>query len=191
MKKSLNRIVLGLKLVEHKSEKPKFLGDPNSYLSIQGGGEVGGIQKTQTETIEDPNWNNMSCFLHFDQLSSLGLLGWSPEVERNFLNMNISFFDDLGGLLSHFGCLSLLGLLGRSPEVECNPKTSISFFDDLGGLFYILVNFCCLDHLANHQKLNIIYKNEYFIFWWLRGPFVTFQLTFIAWIARSITRSWA
>ena len=120
------------------------------------GGEGGGIHKTQTETRQDPNWNNMSCLLHFEQLSSLGLLGWSPEVERNFLKMNISFFDDLGGLLSHFGCLSLLGLLGRSPEVECNPKTSISFFDDLGGLFCILVNFCCLDHLANHQKLNVI-----------------------------------
>ena len=47
----MNRIVLGLKLVEHKSEKPKFLGDPNSYLAIQGGG----IQKAQTETTEDPN----------------------------------------------------------------------------------------------------------------------------------------
>ena len=54
---------------------------------------------------------------------------------------------------------------------------SISFFDDLGVLFCILVNFCCLDHLVDHQKLNIIYKNEYFILWWLRGPFVTFQLT--------------
>ena len=50
--KRLNRIVLGLKLVEHKSEKPKFLSDPNSYLSIQ---ERGGIEKIQTETTEDPN----------------------------------------------------------------------------------------------------------------------------------------
>ena len=55
--KKLNRIVLGLKLVEHKSEKSKFLSDPNSYLSIWGGGEEG-IKKTQTETTEDPNWNN-------------------------------------------------------------------------------------------------------------------------------------
>ena len=52
--KKLNRIALGLKLVEHKSEKPKFLGDPISYLSIGGGG----VQKTQIETAEDTNWNN-------------------------------------------------------------------------------------------------------------------------------------
>ena len=52
VKKRLNRIVLGLKLVECKSEKPKFLSDPNPYLAILGGGV---IQKTQTETTEDPN----------------------------------------------------------------------------------------------------------------------------------------
>ena len=54
MKKRLNRIVLGLKLVERKSEKPKFLTDLNSYLSIWvgGGGGVreGDIEKTLTET---------------------------------------------------------------------------------------------------------------------------------------------
>ena len=58
--KKLNRIVLGLKLVEHKSEKPKFLGDP-IFLPFQWGG-TGAYrrprlkqQKTQTETTEDPN----------------------------------------------------------------------------------------------------------------------------------------
>ena len=56
--------------------------------------------------------------------------------------------------------------------------------------FHILINFHHMNHLADHQKLNIIYKNEYFIFWWLRGSFVTFWLTFIAWIAWLITRSW-
>ena len=69
--KKLNRIVLGLKLVEHKSEKPKFLGDPISYLSIwvEEGVGVGDTedpdlnnrrprlkqQKTLTESTEDPN----------------------------------------------------------------------------------------------------------------------------------------
>ena len=59
VKKRLDRIVLGLKLVECKSEKPKFLGDPNSYLAIGGGGAYRRPrmkqQKTQTETTEDPN----------------------------------------------------------------------------------------------------------------------------------------
>ena len=36
---------------------------------------------------------------HFSQLSSLGSLGQSSEVERN-PKMNISFFDDLGALFS-------------------------------------------------------------------------------------------
>ena len=52
-----------LKLVECKSEKPKFLCDPNSYLAIGGGGwGAWGVQKTQTETTEDPNGNNISFF---------------------------------------------------------------------------------------------------------------------------------
>ena len=41
------QIVFGFKLVECKSEKPKFLGNPNSYLAIRGGGHR-----------EDPDWNN-------------------------------------------------------------------------------------------------------------------------------------
>ena len=46
-------------------------------------------------------------------------------------------------------------------EVECNPKMSIPFFDDLGGLFHISVEFCHSDHLADHQKLNIIQKRAF------------------------------
>ena len=70
--KKLNRIVLGLKLVECKSEKPKFLGDPIFLPFHLGWREgVGGghtedpdlnnrkprlkQQKTLTETTEDPN----------------------------------------------------------------------------------------------------------------------------------------
>ena len=40
-------------------------------------------------------------FLHFSQCLSLRLLGRSSEVERN-PKMNISFFDDLGGLFFNF-----------------------------------------------------------------------------------------
>ena len=50
--KKLNRIVLGLKLVERKSEKPKFLSDPISYLSIRGVGAGGAYRRP---TTEDPN----------------------------------------------------------------------------------------------------------------------------------------
>ena len=107
-----------------------------------------------------------------------GNWSWTQGKHREFnLNLNvatlISFFNDLGGLFSHFGwCLSL-GLLGQSSEIERNPKMNISFFDDLGGLFYsILVNVCCLDHLADYQKLNVIHKH--FIFWWLCRPFSHF-----------------
>ena len=49
--------------------------------------------------------------------------------------MNISFFDDLGGLFAHFGQRLSLGSFGQSSEIEHNPKTNSSFFDDLGGLF--------------------------------------------------------
>ena len=139
-KKRLNRIVLGLELVERKSDRPKFLSNPNSYLAIQGW--VGAYrrpklkqQKTLTET-----------------LSSLGLLGRSSEVEHN-INMSISFFHDSGGLFPHFSQLLLLGLHSRSSEVECNPKMSISFFDDLGPLFHILVNFYPSDRSTDYQKL--------------------------------------
>ena len=93
----------------------------------------GGVQKTQTETTEDPYLNNRRpllkqhfIFSHFDKLSSLRSLVQSSEVERN-IKMSISFFDDLGGLFLHFSQLSLLGLLSQSSEVERNPKTSISF----------------------------------------------------------------
>ena len=75
--------------------------------------------------------------------------------------MNISFFDDLGGLFSHFGQHSLPGLLSQSPEIERNPKMNISFFDDLGAFFHILVNIHCLDCLADHQKLNVIQKQTF------------------------------
>ena len=72
--------------------------------------------------------------------------------------MSISNFDDLLGLFLHFGQLLSLTLLSQSSEVERNPKMSISFFDDLGDIFCILVNFHHSDHLADHQKLNIIQK---------------------------------
>ena len=42
VKKRLNRIVLALNLVQCKPEKPKFLGNPNSYVTLGGGWVVGG-----------------------------------------------------------------------------------------------------------------------------------------------------
>ena len=95
--------------------------------------------------------------LHFGQLLSLRSLSQSSEVEHN-PKLSISFFDEFGGLFLHFGQLSSLRSFGRSSEDECNPKMSIPFFDDLRGFFHISVNFCCSDHSANHQKLNVIQK---------------------------------
>ena len=53
----------------------------------------------------------------------------------------------------------------------------------------MFINLHHLDRLTDHQKLNVIYKNEYFLFLLLMGPLGTLQLTFIAQIARSITTS--
>ena len=92
----------------------------------------------------------------------------------------------------HFGRCLPLRLLSRSSEVEHNLKPSISFFDDLGGLFCISVDFCCLDQLADHQKLNVIQRWAFY-FWWHGGPFFflfVFQSTFITQITWPIIRSW-
>ena len=86
--------------------------------------------------------------------------------------MNISLFDDLGGLFLHFSWLLLLGLHGRSSEVECNPKMSISFFEDLGGL---LSHFSWLLLLSRSSEVECNKKNEHFIFWLLRGLFSHFS----------------
>ena len=69
--------------------------------------------------------------------------------------MNISFFDDLGGLFLHFShCLSL-GSLGRSSEVKHNPKMSLSFFWLEKGVRWGLSP---STSPADHQKLNVIQK---------------------------------
>ena len=120
----------------------------------------------------------------------------SSEVEHN-PKMNILFFDDLGAffIFLHFGQHFLLRSLGWSSEVERNPKMNILFFDDLGDLIcflYILVNVFCSDHLADHQKLNIIQKMNILFFNDLGGLFCfsLFQSMFFAWIAWPIIRSW-
>ena len=152
----------------------------------------GGVQKTQTETTEDPDWNNRRPYLkqhfifsHFDQLLSPGSLGQSSEVKCN-PKMSISLFDDLGGLLSHFGQLLFLGLLSQSSEVEHNPKTSISSYEDLGAFFHISVDFCHSDRSADHQKLNIIQKWAFHFLGW-RGVADGVQ---VHRPARPIIRSW-
>ena len=86
--------------------------------------------------------------------------------------MSISFFLAGEGWQTEFESIDQSG---QSSEVERNPKMSISFFDELGVLFCILVNFCCWDHLVDHQKLNVIYKNEYFIFDDLGGLLLHFS----------------
>ena len=182
MKKKLNRIVFGLKLVERKSEKPKFLGDPISYLSIQGGGRAYRRPRLkQQKTLTEKHF----IFSHFDQLSSLRSLGQSSEVECN-PKMSISLFDDLGGLLSHFSWLSLLRLLSQLSEVEHNPKTSIHLMMTKGAFFCISVTVRRLDHSADHQKLNVIQKWAFYFFGW-RG---VADRVWVHWPARPIIRSW-
>ena len=110
------------------------------------------------------------------------LLGWSSEVECN-IKMSISFFDDLGGLLSHFGWLSLLG---RSSEFVHNPKMSISFFDDLGGLFLHFGHLMLLGSLGWSSEVERNIKMSFSFFLWLRGAFFTFQLTFITQMTQPI-----
>ena len=143
--KNWTELPLGWNLLNIHLKNLNFLANLFPTFPSRGGGAYRRPrlkqQKTQTEITEDPNWNNRRLylkqhftFLHFDQLSSLGLLGQSSEVECN-PKMSISLFDDLGPLLSHFSRLSLLGLLSQSSEVEHNPKMSISSYDDLGGLF--------------------------------------------------------
>ena len=68
--------------------------------------------------------------------------------------MNISFFDDLGGLLLLFLCFgqhSSLRSLGQSSEVEHNPKMKISFFDDLGGFFV---------HFSQRSSLRLLGRSS-------------------------------
>ena len=144
--KNCTELPLGWNLLNIHLKNLNFLANLFPTVPSRGGGAYRRPrlkqQKTQTEITEDPNWNNSRLylkqhftFLHFDQLSSLGLLGQSSEVECN-PKMSISLFDDLGPLLSHFGWLSLLGLLGRSSEVERNWKMNILSFQWLRGPFF-------------------------------------------------------
>ena len=55
------------------------------------------------------------------------------------------------------------GALLITNKITPAKPTIISFVDDLGAFFHILVNVHCSDHLANHQKLNVI-QNKHFIF---------------------------
>ena len=122
------------------------------------------IIKSWTSSINEHfifHWHRgpFFTFLCFGQRLSFRSLGRSSEVEHN-PKPSIPFLDDLGVFL-HFSQLLLLWSLGQSSEVECNPKTSILFFNDIGGLFSFccfLVDVHCWNHLADHQKLNIIQK---------------------------------
>ena len=155
----------------------------------------GSIQKTQTETAEDPDWNNISFFcilINFHHLDHL-----ANHQKLNIIYKNEYFiFWWLRGLLSHFSWLSLLRLLGRSPDIEHNPKTSMSLFlagegwqmgfesiDQPGqssefernpkmsiSLFWLERSggwgLSPPTSLADHQKLNIIQKWTFHFFGW-------------------------
>ena len=77
----------------------------------------------------------------------------------------------------HFGQHFLLGSLGQSSEVEHNPKMNEHLiFWWLRGpftFFCVLVNIFCSDHLADHQKLNIIQKWTFY-FLITQGAFFIF-----------------
>ena len=53
------------------------------------------------------------------------------------------------------------GALLITNKITPAKPTTISFIDGLGAFFHILVNVHCSDHLANHQKLNIIQKRTF------------------------------
>ena len=60
--------------------------------------------------------------------------------------------------ITDINLIQYAGALLITNKITLAKTTTISFVDDLGGLFCILVDFHCLDHLANHEKLNIIQK---------------------------------
>ena len=71
----------------------------------------------------------------------------------------------------------------RSSEVECNPKMSILFFWlERGGIW----GSSSSTSPADHQKLNVIQKWEFYFFGW-RGVADGFE---VHWPARPIIRSW-
>ena len=70
-------------------------------------------------------------------------------------------------IFSHFGQILFLKWLGQSSEIIQNEHF---IFQWLRGLFCISANFCHSDHLADHQKLNII-ETLAFHFLWLREIF--------------------
>ena len=90
-----------------------------------------GITPAKTTTISFVD-DLGGLFSNFGQLSLLGSLSQSSEIERN-PKTNISVFNDLGGLFSHFGRHSSLGLLSQSSEIEHNPKYHL----DLKSNFFI------------------------------------------------------
>ena len=84
--------------------------------------------------------------------------------------MNISFFDDLGGLFLHFSHRLSLRSLGRSSEVECNPKMSISFF--LAGERWQM-GFESIDKPRQSSERNL--KMSISFFWLERGWQMVFK----------------
>ena len=147
--------------------KSKMYFFKNQIFSAGGGGIR--LLSRSSEVECNPKMNilffndlgGLSSFLfHFSRCSSLRSLGQSSEVEHN-PKANILFFNDLGGLFSFFFAFqSMFVTQIAQPIIRSNPEMNILFFDDLGGLFWffcILVNVHHSDHLADHQKLNVIH----------------------------------
>ena len=64
--------------------------------------------------------------------------------------------DDMN--ITNINLMQYTGALLITNKITPAKPTTTSFVDDLGAFFHILANVHHSDHLANHQKLNIIQK---------------------------------
>ena len=117
-------------------------------------------QPCQSSEVE----HNPKMSISFFWLESGGEWGLSPSTSlANHQKLNVIqkwafyFFGLRGvtvGVLVHWPA-------GQSSKVECNPKRSILFFWlERGGRWGLSPS----TSLANHQKLNLIQKQEFYLF---------------------------
>ena len=64
--------------------------------------------------------------------------------------------DDMN--ITNINLMQYTGALLITNKITPAKPTTISFVGDLGALFHILVDIHRLDHLADHQKMNVIQK---------------------------------
>ena len=105
--------------------------------------------------------------------------------------MSISFLNDLGGLFCHilinFYCSDCLT---DHQKLNIIQKQAFYFLVTQGAYFHISGWLLLLGSLSQSSEVECNPKTRHFIFWWLRGPFFAFWLTFVAWITQPIIRSW-